>query len=68
MGQCHWENCDKPATKVIYRQTTEEEREQSMHRNEKGIGWTAALEREICDEHLEAAQKEFPLIANKEPR
>jgi hypothetical protein len=68
MGQCHWNYCTKAATKVIYRFTTEEERQQTMHRGEKGIGWTAILEREVCDEHLEPAQKEFPYIANKEPK
>jgi hypothetical protein len=47
--------------------TTDEEREQSTHRSEKGIGWTAMLEREVCDEHLEEAQKIYPHTANKEP-
>jgi hypothetical protein len=67
MGQCHWKDCTNPATKVVYRMTTDEEREQSTHRSEKGIGWTAMLEREVCDEHLEEAQKIYPHTANKEP-
>jgi hypothetical protein len=60
--RCHWNNCTNEATKTVYRPTTDEEREASMHSNEKGIGWVAFVEREVCDEHLKEAQKQYPYI------
>ena len=50
MGQCHFGGCTNEATKTVCRASAEE-RKASEHRNEKGFGWVAFVEREVCDQH-----------------
>ncbi len=69
MAQCRWPDgsCPNQATKVVYRMTTEEEQNQSWKSSDRGASWGALVETNVCDKHLEEAQKVYPLIANKEP-
>ncbi len=65
MGRCYL--CGKPATKVVVRQGTGEERKETIHRNEEGFAFVGLIKREVCDEHLKEAQKVYPEISNEEP-
>jgi len=64
MSQCYWENCTAAATKLVYRHPTDSEINKGS--NEKWVELSSG--RKVCDEHLEAARKEFPFILdNNEP-
>jgi len=70
MAQCRWPDgsCTNEATKVVYRMTTNEEKDASRRDPSINVSTRVeALETNVCDEHLEEAQKVYPLIANKEP-
>ncbi|MFN2494016.1 MAG: hypothetical protein ABR501_14160 [Pyrinomonadaceae bacterium] len=70
MAKCRWPDgsCRNEATKVIYRMASEEEQKFSEVVTDYGAKWTGLLETNVCDTHLEAARKEYPHIANKEPQ
>ncbi len=67
MSKCEWNNCTNDADKVVYRMSTDEEREKSSIFSERGGSFTTMLEISVCNDHLEEAQKEYPHIANKTP-
>ena len=70
MAKCRWpdDSCPNQATKVVYRMTSEKERKASEVVTDYGSSWTGLLETNVCDYHLEEAQKTYPEIANKEPK
>lgn len=70
MSKCRWPDgsCPNEATKVVYRMTTTEEQDASRVTTNYSSTWNALVETNVCDEHLEDAQKIYPLIANKEPQ
>jgi hypothetical protein len=70
MGKCRWPDgsCPNEATKVVYRMATEEEQETGRVDTERGTRIPMLAETNVCDAHLLVAQKDFPFIANKEPR
>ena len=67
MRKCQWGNCINNATKVVYRETTSEEKERTKVFNARGVSWAQFAEIRVCDGHLKEAQSEYPYIANKEP-
>lgn len=67
MSICEWGSCPNEATKVVTRDATEEERQQSLIKNERGVSWVQIIEKSVCADHLEDARKEYPYIANKMP-
>jgi hypothetical protein len=67
MSICRWNDCTNQATKVVYRMATEEEQKEGTTSNQRGMRIPALFETNVCDEHLEEAQKVYPHIANKEP-
>lgn len=67
MRKCQWGKCLNNAIKVVYRETTEEEKERTRVFNERGVSWAQLVELRVCDDHLQEAQNEYPFIANKEP-
>lgn len=68
MAKCRWNDCQNEATTVVYRLATDEEQEASEFFNGHRSTRTALLETIVCDEHLQEAQKIYPMIANKEPK
>jgi hypothetical protein len=70
MGQCRWPDgsCPNQAKKVVYRMATAEELEASKVSTDYGSKWTQGFETNVCDDHLEEAQKVYPMIADKEPQ
>ena len=67
MSTCQWGHCTSTATKVVYRELTNDEKEASTERHRQGATWDQFAEIDVCDEHLKDAQVEYPHIANKEP-
>lgn len=70
MAKCRWPDgsCPNDATKVVYRMATEEEQETGRVDTIRGARVPMFLETNVCDDHLEEAQKVYPLIANREPQ
>ncbi len=66
MGECLKNGCTAQATKTRARYTTDAERNEQVN-EEGGLSWNFIVEIYVCDEHLEEAEKEFPLVVNKEP-
>ena len=58
MGKCQKPDCKKEATKTVYRLPTDEEREL--------MPFVAIAELDVCEEHLEAAQKMYPYVKDEE--
>lgn len=65
--KCQWPGCKKDAMKVLYRDTTPEEKAQTTVYTARGVSWAQFLEFRVCDTHLEVAKFEYPHVANKEP-
>ena len=65
--KCQWRGCANDAARVLYRETTEEEKEGSKVFNARGVSWAQFVETRVCDDHLEEAKTEYPHLANKEP-
>lgn len=62
--KCSFTDCPNEATTVVYRHATEDEQ---VLRFSDGVSTYAALfQIEVCDSHLETAQKEYPYIRNEE--
>lgn len=59
--------CPNQATKVVYRMATEEEQEAGRVDTTRGTSIPMIVETNVCDDHLEEAQKIYPHLANKEP-
>jgi hypothetical protein len=65
--RCQWSECSNTPTRVLYRQTTAEEREQTTVNTARGVSWAQFVELRVCEQHIKQAQAEYPHIANKEP-
>jgi len=65
--KCEWPGCTNDATKVLYRHTTEEERQETTSVNVRRYSWAFLVEFRVCDTHLEISKVEYPYVANKEP-
>src|SRR5215218_6850269 len=65
--KCQWSGCTNDATKVLYRLTDEEERQETSSSNVRRFSWAYSAEFRVCDTHLEVAKFEYPEVANKEP-
>lgn len=68
MHKCQWPNCTTNATKVLYRDTTDEEKDQTRVFTARGVSWAQFVEFRVCDDHLELAKFKYPYLANKEPQ
>jgi hypothetical protein len=65
--KCQWPNCTNNATKMLYRETSEEERAETMVFTARGVSWAQFIEFKACDDHVEVAKLEYPHMANWEP-
>jgi hypothetical protein len=62
MNKCYWANCPNDAKALVYRHATEDERDWTHH--ESYSTFVTLKQQWVCNEHLEAARKEYPHIAN----
>lgn len=65
--KCQWPRCNNNATKVLYRETSAEEKAQTTVYTARGVSWAQFVEFRVCDDHLEVAKFKYPHVANKEP-
>ena len=65
MEHCYWENCKNEGNNLVQRHATVKEQEEGTTFDGYVATVPLLFQRRVCDEHLEKARKEYPIIPDE---